>query len=227
MKLKTLSLSALSITILAISALGLCSTAYAKSCNSGIYIGGQFGYGQTNYGLSGTRNSTQDGEAGRAYVGYQFNPYFGLETGYSVFSDTTFKTRGTLVDTAGNVDTITGNVKAQTQQWDILAKAGLPFGCTGLRGDIKAGAAYVMSKVNWNVSNSSPAFSKFNASGSESENSWSPALGASLAYNFTKNFAADISYLHTFGSDSKIGFKNDIDSPDTDLATIGLSYLFA
>lgn len=208
MRFKTLSVVAL-----AAGALGLCSAAYASQ---GFYIGGQAGYGQADYDVSNPNipgvslSKDEDGIAGRAYVGYQFNQYFGVETGYTKFSDSTYKYKAFGQTIA--------EVKAKTQQWDVLAKAGMPFGCSGFRGDIKAGAAYVMSDFDA----SAVGFGK----NSDSENNWDPAAGASLTYNFNKNFAVDVSYLHTFGSGSS-NHGNGNTNPDTNLATVGVSYLFA
>lgn len=209
-----MSLKTLTVVALAAGTLGLCSAAYADS-STGFYVGGQAGYGNPDYDVSNSNvpnvsfSKDEGGLAGRAYVGYQFNQYFGVETGYTLFSDNTYKFSGP----GGSA-----NLKFETQQWDILAKAGMPFGCSGFRGDIKAGAAYVMSKLN-----------ATDFSGSDSDNSWNPAAGASLTYNFNKNFAVDVSYLHTFGSSSSIRnhFKNDNFSPNTNLTTLGVSYLFA
>lgn len=205
-----MSLKTLSVIALAAGTLGLCSAAYADS-STGFYVGGQAGYGNANYDVSGASSTDEGGLAGRAYVGYQFNQFFGLETGFTQFSDNTYKFNFPPV--------FNGEIKAKTQQWDILAKAGMPFGCSGFRGDIKAGAAYVMSDVD--VSG--------DLHGSDSDNTWNPAAGASLSYNFNRNFAIDVSYLHTFGSSSTIRrqFNNENVSPDTDLVTLGVSYLFA
>src|SRR5579872_1145391 len=199
MSLKTLSLAAL-----AAGTLGLCSTAYAAH---GIYVGGQVGYGNANFGSSDDdwnasisdnhNNSSDDGIAGRVYAGYQFNQYFGVETGYDMFSD------------SGRRDS-NSDTKLRTQQWDLLGKVGLPVGyCTGFRADIKAGAAYSFGndRDDWGDDDSN-------------NNDINPAAGASISYNFNKNFAADVSYLHVFGSDHS-------NSPNTDLATVGVSYLFA
>lgn len=196
-----MSLKTLSVIALAAGALGLCSSAYASN---GFYVGGQAGYGNAGYDTTGTSSTDEGGFAGRAYAGFQFNRYFGLESGYTWFSDNTYKFLG---------DTL--KVTTKTDQWDILAKAGMPFGCTGFRGDIKAGAAYVMTDADTDFLGSEVA--------SDSDNKWEPAAGASISYNFNKNFAADISYLHAFGSSDD----NNFNKPDTDLATLGVSYLFA
>lgn len=193
--------------VLAASTIGLCSAAYA---DQGFYVGGQAGYGSADYGSAasiGASTKTDDGIAGRIYAGYQFNPFFGLETGYTQFSDNKYKFK----------DTIFGdfNETIDTSEWDILAKAGMPFGCTGFRGDIKAGGAYVMASAH--------------ALGlSESHDRFAPVAGASVSYNFNKNLAADVSYLHTFGSDSDLHLgQSGNGTPDTNLVTVGISYLFA
>jgi hypothetical protein len=210
----------LSVVLIALSTIGLSSAAYADSdCSSGFYIGGQLGYGNVDYGnvvtdtftedfgdtpqalgLTVTKNVKESGFAGRVYGGYQINQYFGAEAGYTRFTNNTYK--ATATDSSGAMAAIL-DTSVKTQQIDILGKIGTPFGNSGFRADLKAGPVYVKS-----------------SGGSSSENNWDPAAGASFAYNFTQSFAMDVSYLHAFGSGS-------ISSPNTDLATLGVSYLFA
>lgn len=65
----------------------------------------------------------------------QFNPNFGLETGFTML------TGAELPEDFGDV---------KTTHWDLLLKAGLPFGESGFRGDIKAGGVHVMTKFDAN-----------------------------------------------------------------------------
>jgi opacity protein-like surface antigen len=217
-----MNLKILSAVLVALGTTTLATTSYAANCDTGagFYIGGQAGYGKADYGLSDAFKHTgikkdEGGFSGRGYAGYQINQYFGIETGYTYFSDNTYKFSG--VDTFNNP--INGKLTYQTQQWDILAKVGTPFENSGFRGDIKAGAAYVMSKADANISSSSPYFPSVKIS--ESNNKLEPAAGASVGYNFNQNFAMDVSYLHAFGSGNKS------DAPSTDLVTLGVSYRFA
>jgi opacity protein-like surface antigen len=209
----------------ALSTVGFSSMAYADDSMgyynyAGFYVGAQAGYGNPDYGndlkkifQTAPNYSTKEGGlAGRAYLGYQFNDYFGLEAGYTLFSNNTYEGS----DQFGNRIKLT----VKTQQADILGKLGMPFGDSGFRGDLKAGAAYVRTSVDATASGIDSNLNTISQSGSGSQNRWDPAAGAAISYNFTQNFAMDVSYLHAFGS-------GDTDSPNTDLVTIGVSYLFA
>lgn len=176
---------------------GFLSSAYAftfTSTEQGIYVGGQVGDGKPDYGdiFSNTMSTVpnhhaeDNGLMGRIYLGYQFNPYLGAETGYSILSDNTYASSNPV--TKNHIKLI-----IETEVWDILVTAGMPFGNTGFRGDIQAGAAYVMSVGN--LSSNIPGFNN-----SASENNWSPAAGIKLSYNFSKNLSGELSYLHVCGS---------------------------
>lgn len=181
----------------------------------GIYIGAQAGWGHVNYkdlssavadvvGFS-VDSADKDGVAGRAYLGYQFNQYLGLETGFAAFSE---------VDVPSDFGDI------QTMQWDLLLRVGMPFGDSGFRGDVKAGAAYIFSR--YDASNNAESFGLDD----EHTNKIKPAAGASLSYTFCSNFSIDASYLHAFGNNHNDWAEGDRGVPSTDLVTIGVSYLF-
>jgi hypothetical protein len=88
----------LSIAFLTLSIFGFCSSAFADDyavSDSNFSLGVQAGYGKPDYGnqnnvpnsnfLPITSNETGGGISGRIYAAYQFNPYAGLEAGYSIF----------------------------------------------------------------------------------------------------------------------------------------------
>ncbi len=195
------------IALAAISSIALSTPALSMS-KPGIYLGGQLGWGNTDYNIDRTfrhhhvKEPGEDGFAGRVYTGFQFNRYFGLETGLAAFSD---------------VDLPKGFGNIKTLQWDVLGKIGTPFGNSHFRGDIKVGAAEI--------------FSDFDAGHTAHENGVHsgdhdvvrPVAGASITYDFCNNLYMDLSYLHAFGDldgDSKHF------SPNTDLVTLGLSVAF-
>jgi hypothetical protein len=190
----------------AISAVALSSSALCMS-RPGFYVGAQLGWGNTDYNVDRTfrnhdlREPGEDGLAGRGYLGFQFNRYFGLETGFAAFSE---------VDLPGN------NGDLSTLQWDVLAKVGTPFS-NGFRGDLKFGAAEIITD--------------FNPDGEAKHWGWNdnshtvirPVAGASLSYNICSNLSMDLSYLHAFGD---LHSKSGEFSPNTDLVTMGLSLAF-
>lgn len=169
---------------------------------SGIYLGLQGGYSHTNYDL-GTffdKHFSDDEIAGRGYIGVQFNQNFGLESGFTML------TRDKLPKHFGDV---------KTTHWDLLLKAGLPFGNSGFRGDIKGGGVHIMSKFDAN--------DIANSVGLHDVTRWKirPIGGASLSYNINSNIAVDLTYFHIFGEPKKKSFN----TPTSDLAMIGVSFL--
>lgn len=182
---------------------------------SHFYIGSELGDGKTDYGdifsstasLLPNHNSYENGLAGRFYVGYQLSPYIGGETGYSIFSDTSYKATN---PTNGNFSTLT----IKTEMWDILGTVGMSIYQSGFRVNIKAGTAYVMSQGNLS--------SNLLGSSSAHDNNWNPASGVGISYNFNKNLLADVTYLHVFGSPDIAKNLN----ANIDFITFGFKYLF-
>jgi opacity protein-like surface antigen len=173
--------------------------AAVPGCDAGFYVGGQVGYGEMSSGNNDFFGGNNGGFAGRPYIGYQFNQFFGAETGYTFFTNNNndkYYYNGAYYSKSSN----------NNGQWDLLLKAGTPFGDSGFRGDIKAGAVY--------INNSRSHYSNNN-------NNWDPAAGASVSYNFNRNVAMDVSYLHAFSSG------NGYNSIGSDFAAVGLSYMFA
>ncbi|MDQ2994055.1 MAG: outer membrane beta-barrel protein [Pseudomonadota bacterium] len=208
--------------LVALATAGLLSVSVPTFAHCGVYVGGQLGWGHVDYSdLSDFRlvfdsdlledDSSNDGIAGRAYLGYQFNSYFGAEIGWGIFSDVNIPFTG---------------LDLSTQQVDLLLKVGTPFGCSGFRGDIKFGIADVFWDLNHDASDT-VIFE------SDNDSNINFALGASVSYSLSRQVSVDLSYLHVFG-DHGDGFFLDLDSnritnngsPDTDLVTLGVSYTF-
>lgn len=208
--------------LVALAAAGALSLSVPTFAHAGVYVGGQLGWGQTDYGLNFDNFEFVDdvfngnirdesGVAGRIYLGYQFNSYVGLEIGAALFSDSEFYIT--------NNTTLEGRVDINTSQYDLLLKVGAPFGCSGFRGDIKLGIADVVTGVD---------HGGWDRWDTDDNNEINFALGASLSYNINRCVAVDVSWLHTFGNN---GNSNNFDtnrdfSPDTDLVTLGVSYTF-
>jgi hypothetical protein len=181
------------------------------------YIGGQIGYGVTDYGSKAknvfdqfpTHSYDEDGVAGRVFLGYQFTPVIGLEAGYSLFSDNIYKSAG-----FGSAV----KYRLETDAADLLAVVRTPFQPFGQNGpvlSVKGGAAYVMSHatLSGHITGSG-----FTAKGSR--DNWEPEAGISLGYKLENNMLVDLSYQHIFGP-------GDIRSPKIDFASIGVTYKFA
>lgn len=175
----------------------------AKSDCSGIYLGIQGGYTRSHYDLHTflDRDFKKDERAGRAYLGYQMNQYFGIETGFTMLAGTE------LPDSFGDV---------KTTHWDLLLKLGATLGDSGLRLDLKGGGTHIMSKFN--------ADEIAKSVGLDDVTEWKirPVAGASLTYYINKNIGIDVSYFHVFSHPESASFE----TPTVDLALLGVSILF-
>lgn len=171
---------------------------------SGVYLGVQGGYTRSHYDLDAflSKDFRKDELAGRAYVGYQINPFLGVESGFTMIAGTE------LPDNFGDV---------KTTQLDLLLKVGMPFGDTGLRADLKAGAAHVKWKFDANDVAESV--------GLNDVSNWKirPVAGATVSYYLNRNIAIDASYIHVFGDPESSHFG----TPTVDLAMLGVSFLFS
>lgn len=205
-----------------LTTLGVCSTAMAvtnaydaQRCGTGVYIGAQLGYGDADYGHQvgnsmanfPVNSRHEDGAAGRVYIGGQLTPVFGIEAGYSAFTNNTYE---------GRSNTAFSKVRLETQVIDLLATVGTPLVYEGFGLTLKGGAAYIVSDYNYSGNVSDLIFSPSSASNDR----FAPVAGASIIYKLPNNFAADLSYLHVFAA-------GNVNAPRTDLVTLGLSYRFA
>jgi hypothetical protein len=214
--------------ILVVGALGVSSTAFAGTTNffawdkwdnkaTGFYMGIQGGYGSADYGSNikdaynayPIHSNDEDDIAGRAYLGFQMTPVVGLEAGYSLYTDNVYKGQSANGLTSSNS-------KLETQTVDLLATIGTPLKFEGFGLTLKGGAAYVMSDYNHSGNGSDAAFRPAN----NSNDRFAAAAGASIIYKLQNNMAADISYLHIFAP-------AQLDAPEMDIVTVGLSYRFA
>lgn len=170
---------------------------------SGVYLGGQFGYGHVHYNRDAFFGvGAHDSDiAGRVYFGNQFNQYVGLELGAALYSNV-------------ELDSDFGHIR--TRQLDLLLKLGAPFGYTCFRGDVKLGGVVTFTDIK--PTDAGKAFGFENDSVTEVR----PVAGAGASYNFTQNIAMDVSYLHVFGNPTSESHP----APNIDFITLGLSYLF-
>jgi OOP family OmpA-OmpF porin len=189
-KKKLLSLAAGSLA-------GLFLASTASAAISGVYVGGQLGWGVTNifHGVNTQGQKTQDtGLAGRLFGGYEFNQNIGAELGYMRFSNATVKHE------SGDI---------QTYAVDIAAKGMMPlqngFGVYG-----KLGVAYL--NENFGISNG-------NSRVSFSEGKVYPELGVGVSYDFSQQLSTDLSY-------TRIQKTSNGNLNSTDFVGLGLSYHF-
>lgn len=202
----------------------------------GAYVGGQLGYGnvhqsnisrsnmnslfnyvlETNTTLTSFNNSGRDsGLAGRLFAGYQFDPTWAAELGWSKFS--TMTTKATAATTyLGIPVTATSKGEVKTDAIDVVAKGTYPVADkVNVYG--KLGVAYVMSRAS-----ATTTVSALGMNGTEKDhdkaNKLYPTFGAGATYDLTDKLAADLSYnrIQKTGGSSKIG--------STDLVSVGLIY---
>lgn len=170
---------------------------------SGVNVGLQVGYGNTSYNkaLFPGLDIREDGVAGRIYIGDQFNPYVGLELGGVYYTETD------LTNDAGRI---------RTEQLDLLLRLGGPIPCSRFRVDLKLGAAVMFIDIDpTDVGRAKGVVPEFSTE-------TRPAAGLSIAYNFNRYIAMDLSYLHVFGNRKSDSHQ----APNGELATLGLSFFF-
>ena len=95
----------------------------SNSNAAGIIISGNAGYGKVNYNASnlGVKSSALNGFAWNANLGYQFNPYVAIESGYTHFND--INVGPAKIDTYG-VDLLAKGIYPINSQFNVFAKAG-------------------------------------------------------------------------------------------------------
>ena len=190
-------------TFVAICTLCFSSASFSLGNYSGFYLGAQGGYTRSHYDLHTffDRDFKHDERAGRAYLGYQFNQYVGMETGFTMLAGTK------LPHNYGDI---------KTTDWDLLLKFGATLGDSGTRFDLKGGGAHIMSKFD--------AHDIAKSVGLDDVSTWKirAVAGASFSYCINKNFAIDATYFHVFGDPDNAS----IETPSIDLALLGLSILF-
>ncbi|MFA6409255.1 MAG: outer membrane beta-barrel protein [Gammaproteobacteria bacterium] len=209
----------------------------------GFYIGVQAGFGRIDEGsgykdaadwvfsypgaTSTTKDTSQGGFAGRAFLGYSFNPYFGLETGYTYLTNNKYKATWVL---SGDTD-LSEDVKFKTWAWDLLAKATLPLNDSW---DVyaKLGAAYV--KANSSGTTDLNAGTEDIDSANFSKSAIRPAYGLGITYKFNPNWSMDLAWNGIYGK-SKTSFNSSTGTisnqsnviPTINTIMLGLTYNLA
>jgi OOP family OmpA-OmpF porin len=199
MKIKT----AIAIAAFTASTATLANTNSFFANNDSGFVGGlQGGYGQTNWKTSDFDpfsdfiSVSDDGFAGRIYVGYDFNKYLGLQTGYTYLPDTDFTI---------NVSNISETETANTYALDLVLKASLPV-TDQFSVFAKGGVSYLKA-----------------SSDEANESNTGLAYGAGVAYQITPNVGVDASWTRYSGKGSA-GDDNYL--PDADAFLFGVSYKF-
>lgn len=181
-----------------------CALMFSSAGSAGIYLGGQAGYAHNEYNMKAffDKEYSNNESVGRVYAGFQFTPYMGIETGFSMMSE------GHLPRDLGEVS---------TANWDLLLSVGMPLGSTGFRIDLKGGAAYMIS--DFNASKEAKNHHHFD---DDSKGEFKPEIGGSLSFNLNEYVAIDASYLHIYDDPRS----KKLNTPCTDMAMVGLRLTF-
>lgn len=172
----------------------------------GWYVEGNIGASRANnvsY-ASGTSTSAQGNSAGwNLDLGYKFIPFFGIEVGYTNYSNQNAEFGSAKV------------ASASMYSYDIAGKAMLPFGDSGFEVFGKLGASRVHSHVK--VSNSAVV----NANGIVVNTGTHAATGLYFGlgadYAFMPNLTGSLQWNRARGNNS---------TGDLDLYSVGLTYIF-
>lgn len=194
----------------------------------GTYFGGQLGWGDLDQGgfaksdvasnlniNSKFSSSFKDsGLAGRLYGGYLFNPYFGLEGGYTRFRDGIANT-STISPTLG----IEAEKTIKTYAVDIMGKGVIPlkhgFNIYG-----KLGAAHLREKTTTRGTITRGGLPAMSTSALETTSSRIyPTFGAGVGYNINKNLVADVSWTRIQAGENR-------KPPSTNFVGFGLTLSF-
>ncbi len=176
-----------------------------NAATPGAYIGAGAGYSELQ-SAEGAEKVDEGGLGGRAFLGYNFNHYFGVETNYS----TIYKTRYTLNEYQ-NVA-----VDYKLNALSLVVKGYLPISTSGafnLYG--LAGLAQVYGDIDARVDYMSIL--------QDSDNGIVPTLGLGASYDINQRITA---HLEVSGFGSKEPDNNHFGIPQSSLATFGLAYKF-
>lgn len=165
-----------------------------------------------------TSNSRKSGGwAGRAFVGYNFNRFIGIETGWAYYPRSLYRAS----DIFGDNSSLQYNAKAV----DAVIKAYMPIGYTGASVYILAGAAYVTETVNFQDGGIDNADSfVFPPDGKTHIYHTRPLYGVGASFDFPCHITTAIEFtqiqrLNRFT-------KNGLSIPFINLATFQLIYRF-
>ncbi len=206
----------------------------------------------TSTNLSG-QHVDDIGIGGRIYAGYQFNPYFALETGYTQYAKTTFRANGLETSNENITNTnlyngVTVLTEKIDETWsrhyngeitenaiDLVGKVTMPL-YYGFGLYAKAGAAYISSSRH--VNSILYAHTKTDQNFIDDTTTKTTSNGKTSATEFTKSYQAfrpvagvGVNYtlpnsnISVDASYSRVFSSGVI--PQASLAALGLEYKFA
>ncbi|MFZ0219518.1 MAG: outer membrane beta-barrel protein [Candidatus Aquirickettsiella sp.] len=200
----------ISTTVLGASVL---SAMAASAAAPGIYIGGQFGYADTDMGSKtnfakfnlhpadqNNQNLSNNGLAGRIALGYQFNQNFAVEAGYLQLSNR--KVNISEDQVRHDFPLTAGSVKLQQNVVDFVGKGMLPVtDKINLYG--KLGLAYITTPIQVSAQILNPhaigpviVDANVNEMVNVSKHKWAPEAAIGVSYDISSNVNVDASWTH-------------------------------
>jgi hypothetical protein len=215
------------LALLSLSAL-TSMTAYAA--NPGTYLGLGLGAGKQStsnldlsnpLGVEFNQSRSTGGLAGRAFTGYNFNEYFGIETGLTQYSQAKTKFNAANLPSG----TLDGSVEYRMTTLDLVGKGYLPLVDSGFNLYGLGGVSWVHSTVNPKASvkakGAEPAVAKLG--GHDTNNAIRPIVGLGASYDIPQtSWTTGLEYSHTFGKGNVKTNTNAI--PAANLVTLNIIY---
>lgn len=202
--------------------------------NQGVYIGLGLGFGHADEGdgledladavaaagkaagLDTNTNKTKGYFGARLNMGWDYNRYLGLDSGFSYYLKNDYKVhysgKGSPPDYKSSMQAFTWDFLAKftlpIQKWDLFAKAGGALDIALFKIDNELGTSVVENETNAKLV---------------------LMYGLGVGYNFNRNVAMNLQWLATPGSNKFDGPGDELSkaAPSTNLVVLGLQYKFA
>jgi OOP family OmpA-OmpF porin len=203
-----------------------CVTLAANAATPGAYVGVGLGYSKinapsksmfqsSNSSMSVKTQNQNSNIGGKLFAGYNFNQYFGLEAGYSMFASTTNK---------ATVNNTTASAKYSMNAASLVGKAYLPvqqqFNLYAL-----GGAAEVYSTVNYsNNTNDVVTVTNGLTSGSKTTRALRPVYGVGASYDVNSHVTTGLEFSHIQGKGNTNTSNKAI--PSSNMLTLTAAYNF-
>lgn len=151
-------------------------------------------------------------------LGYAFNRYFALETGYRYLSHLT-----AVAHTTNVTPQLSASDQASMSVADILMRLTIPMDRFFVYA--KGGAAYAMltNRNNLSVSAGGTTLTFNGVLPNATVNTWRPEAGFGLGYALSSHVTTEVSYSRIFGLGQLLGSKY---IPDVSTLGLGVSYYF-
>lgn len=218
-------IASLSIAAICLSLLSSVSIAAVPGFYAGAGAGLSVQDTPDQYIFSGTpTNATLEqsrergGLGGRAYVGYNFNEYFGLEGSYARIADSNYKS--TISNSINNYN---ATIDYTMNTYNLVGKAYLPLGAArNFNLYALAGVAYVNSQIDVNEALNGRTLSKF----TQTNNKFRPTYGVGASYDIpATNISTNLEFAAMKGEGDTNTSAKAI--PNAGLLSLNVSYNFS